>query len=64
MGYLVKNIRLLTLFACVESNFFNLKFEYLCEKWFLGKTILTCLSGPQMGSIHEKIAKKSHATAT
>ena len=30
------------------------KFEYLRENEFLRKTILACLSGAQMGSIHEK----------
>ena len=37
-----------------ESYFLNFKFEYLCENEFLRKTILACLSGAQMGSIHEK----------
>ena len=30
------------------------KFVYLCENKFLRKTISTCLSGAQMGSIYEK----------
>ena len=38
--------------------------EYLRENEFLSKTILVCLSGAQMASIHEiKNAKKSHDTA-
>ena len=40
--------------AYVESIFLNFKFEYLGENQFLRKTILACLSGAQMGSIHEK----------
>ena len=40
--------------ACAESNFSNFKFEYLRENEFLRKTILACLSGVQMGLIHEK----------
>ena len=40
--------------AWAESNFSNLKFEYLRENEFLRKTILACLSEAQMGSIHEK----------
>ena len=51
--------------ACAESNFSNFKFEYLCENEFLRKTILACLSGAQMGSIHEKKnrGRKSRDTA-
>ena len=50
--------------ACAESNFSNFKFEYLCENEFLRKTILACLSGAQMGSIHEKNrGRKSRDTA-
>ena len=41
--------------ACADSNFSNFKFEYLRKNKFLRKTILACLSGAQMGSIHEKI---------
>ena len=38
--------------------------EYLRENEFLSKTILACLSGAQMGSIHEiKNGKKSRDTA-
>ena len=40
--------------ACAESNFSNFTFEYLREKEFLRKTSLVCLTGAQMGSIHEK----------
>ena len=43
--------------ACAESNFSNFKFEYLRENEFLRKAILACLSGAQMGSIHEKKIK-------
>ena len=40
------------------------KFEYLRENEFLRKTILACLSGAQMGSIHEKNrGQKSRDTA-
>ena len=53
-GWLVKKFRLCAALACEESNFLNLKFEYLCKIEFLRKTILACLSGAQMGSIHEK----------
>ena len=61
---LSKKVRLRTLLACSESNFSNFKFEYLCEKEVLRKTILACLSGAQMGSIHEKnIGRKSRDTA-
>ena len=50
--------------ACAESNFSNFKFKYLCENEFLRKTILACLSGAQMGSIHEKNrGQKSRDTA-
>ena len=50
--------------ACAESNFSNFKFEYLRENEFLRKTILACLSGAQMGSIHEKNrGRKSRDTA-
>ena len=38
--------------------------KYLHENEFLRKHILTCLSGAQMGLIHEKNAKKSRDTAT
>ena len=39
--------------------------EYLRENEFFSETILDCLSGTQMGSIHEKINhKKSHDTAS
>ena len=49
--------------AC-ESNFSNFKFEYLPESEFLRKTILACLSGAQMGPIHEKNrGRKSRDTA-
>ena len=44
--------------ACAESNFSNFKFEYLRENEFLRKTILACLSGAQMGSIHENKRSK------
>ena len=38
--------------------------EFLCENELLSKTILACLSGAQMASIHEiKNAKKSRDTA-
>ena len=37
-----------------ETNFLNLKFEYLSEKEFWRRTILARLSGAQMGLIHEK----------
>ena len=40
--------------ASAESNFSNFKFEYLRENEFKKKTISACLSGAQMGSIHEK----------
>ena len=40
--------------ACAESNFLNFKFNYLRENEFLRKNILACLSGTQLGSIHEK----------
>ena len=43
---------------CVETNFLNFKFENLRENEFVRKTILTCLSGAQMGLIHEKIEVK------
>ena len=50
--------------ACVESNFFNFKFEYLRENEFLRKTIIACLSMDQMGSINEKNrCRKSRDTA-
>ena len=50
--------------ACAESNFSNFKFEYLCKNEFLRKTILACLSGAQLGSIHEKNrGRKSRDTA-
>ena len=50
--------------ACTESNFSNFKFEYLRENKFLRKTILACLSGAQMGLIHEKNrGRKSRDTA-
>ena len=50
--------------ACAESNFSNLKFEYLRENEFLRKTILALLSGAQMGSIHEENrGRKSRDTA-
>ena len=50
--------------ACAESNFSNFKIEYLRENEFLRKTILACLSGAQMGSIHEKNrGRKSRDTA-
>ena len=50
--------------ACAESNFSNFKFEYLRENEFLRKTILACLSGAQMGLIHEKNrGRKSRDTA-
>ena len=50
--------------ACAELIFSNFKFEYLRENEFLRKTILACLSGAQMGSIHEKNrGKKSRDTA-
>ena len=43
----------------------NLEFEYLRENEFLSKTILACLSGAQMGSIHEKNrGRKSRDTAS
>ena len=43
----------------------NFKFEYLRENEFLSKTILACLSGAQMGSIHEKNrVRKSRDTAS
>ena len=39
--------------ACAESNFSNFEFEYRENE--LKKThILACLSGAQIGSIHEK----------
>ena len=51
--------------ACAESNFSNFKFEYLRENEFLSKTILACLSGAQVGSIHEKnSSRKSRDTAS
>ena len=40
--------KLSAVLACAES----LKFEYLCENDFLRETILTCLSGAQMGWIN------------
>ena len=42
--------------TAMESNFSNLKFEYLREKKSLSKTFLTCSLGAQVGSIHEKNA--------
>ena len=48
--------------ACAESNFSNFKFEYLRENEFLRKTILACLSGAQVGSIHEKIEVENLVT--
>ena len=48
--------------ACAESNFSNFKFEYLRENDFLRKTILACLSGAQMGSIHKKIEVENLVT--
>ena len=39
-------------------KFYNLKFEYICEKFFFSKTILTCLSGVQEGWFHEKKSSK------
>ena len=48
--------------ACGESNFSNFKFEYLCKNEFLRKTILICLSGAQMGSIHAKIEVENLVT--
>ena len=45
-------------------NVSNFKFEYLCENEFLRKTILACLSGAQMGLIHENNrGRKSRDTA-
>ena len=42
----------------------NFKFEYLRENEFFRKYILACLSGAQMGSIHEKNrGRKSRDTA-
>ena len=50
--------------ACAESNFLNFNIEYLRENEFLRKTILTCLSGAQMGSNYEKYrGQKSRDTA-
>ena len=50
--------------ACLESNFLNFKFKYFRENEFLRKTILACISGTQMGSIHEKNrGRKSRDTA-
>ena len=44
---------------CAESRFFP---EYLRENEFLSKTIVDCLSGTQMGSIHEKKIAKNPVT--
>ena len=50
--------------ACAESNFSNFNIDYLRENKFLRKTILTSLSGAQMGSIMKKnIGQKSRDTA-
>ena len=48
---------------CAESIFSNFEFVYLCENNFLSKTISSCLSGAQMGSIHgKKIAVENLVT--
>ena len=49
MGSLSKQIWLRAVLACAEWVVWNYKFEYLCEHEFLRETILTCLSGAQLG---------------
>ena len=50
---LSKKYKLRAVLACAESKFLNWKFEYLCENEFLSETILTSLSGAQMGWIND-----------
>ena len=56
----LRRVRLRAVLYCVESdsaqaNTAQIRIfrEYLRENEFLSKTILACLSGAQMGSIHE-----------
>ena len=60
----LRRVGLRAVLDCAESNVSNFKFENLRENEFLRKIILTCLSGAQMGSIHEKNrGRKSRDTA-
>ena len=45
--------------AFAELNFWNCNFEYFRENKFLRKTLLACLSGAQMGSIHSLLQEKN-----
>ena len=66
----MSRVRLRAVLACGESNsaqantaWSRILREYLRKNEFLSKTLLACLSGAQMASIHEKKAKKSRDTA-
>ena len=51
--------------TCVESNFSNFECEDFRENEFLSKTIVACLSGAQVGSMHEiNRGRKSRDTAS
>ena len=50
--WLKKKVWLRTVLACAES------LQYLCNSEFLRNTILTCLSGAQIGLIHGKKCNK------
>ena len=59
-----KIVLLRAVLACAESHTYIFR-EYLSENECIRKrNILNCLSGAQMGSIHEKNATKSLDTAT
>ena len=52
-------------YYCAESDFSNIKFEYLRENRFFRKAILACFSGPRwVGFMEIKKCQKSRDTAT
>ena len=68
---ILRRVRLRAVWYCAKSDSVQYHTarshdfrKYLCESEFCSKTFLDCLSGTQMGSIHEKNLQKSRDTAS